>query len=101
MPDAIDEKVYALLRRHFFQVETERENDASATMHAPEERAHLVLRFLLETHVPKQELPIERVAFGPERRAEDAAIRAITRGHETLQMMSRNQFVKDGRARER
>ena len=84
MTDAIDKKVYALLRRHFFQVETERENYASATMHAPEERAHLVLGLLLEAHVPKQQFPIKGVAFGPERRAEDAAIRAITRCHETL-----------------
>src|ERR1041385_34738 len=99
--DAVDEKVDALLGRHFLEVETERKNNARAAMHAPEERAHFIFRLLLETHVPKQKLQIKRVAFGPEGRAEQAAIRAITRGHETLKVVSRNQLMKDRGARER
>src|SRR5262249_34263690 len=98
--DAIHEEVDAFLRRHFLQVEAQRENDARAAVHAPEERADFVLGLSLEFQVPEEQFPVERVAFRPEGRAEQATIRFVTSRHETLQVMAGNQFMKDGGARE-
>src|SRR5215510_14037138 len=100
MAHAIDQKVDALLRRHLLKMEAEREDDARAAMHAPEEHADAVLRRLGKIQVPEQHLPIERAAFGPERRAEQTAIWLVTRRHKTLQMMTGNQFMKNRGARE-
>src|ERR1051325_12045301 len=69
-------------------------------MHAPEEHPDSLLGCLSETQIPQQQLPVKRVALGPERRPEDCAIRFIARSHEALQVMPRNELVMDGRARE-
>src|SRR5258706_1963194 len=82
--DAIDEEVDALLRRHLFKMEAQRKDDARAAMHAPKERTDLFFRLLLKLQIPKQQLPIERVAFSPERRAEQASIWFVARSHEPL-----------------
>src|SRR5438105_15805387 len=100
MPDALDQQVDALLRRHLLQVEAEREDDSRAAVHAPEERADAILRRLLELHVPEQQLPVERPALAPERRAEQTAIGPVAGRHIALEVMARNQFVKDCGARE-
>src|SRR5262252_3270017 len=100
MSHAVDEKVDALLRSHLLQVKTERKNNASAAMHPPEERADLVLRLLLEFQVPEEQFPVESVAFRPEGRAEQSAIRFVTSSHEALEVMTRNQLMKDSGARE-
>src|SRR5216684_2095452 len=98
--DPLDQKVYALLRCHLFQMKAEREDDPRRAMHAPEEHANPVLRRFGEVHIPQQHLPVERAALAPERRGEKRTICSITRGHEALQMMPRYQLVKDRRARE-
>src|SRR5215471_16073922 len=82
-------------------METERKDDARAAVHPPEERTDLVLRLALKLEVPEQQLPIKRVPLSPEWRAEKRAIRPIARGHEALEMMAGNQFMKDGGARKR
>src|SRR5262249_48493540 len=74
VPDAIDQQIDTLLRRHLLQVKTEREDDASAAVAAPEEESDAVFGRFRELHIPEQQFPIERPAFGPERRAEQSAI---------------------------
>src|SRR5437588_230157 len=81
-------------------MKTERKNDARAAMHAPEKHPNAVLGRLRKIQVPEEHLPIKRVAFGPERRAEETSIRPVTRSHETLQMVARNQLVKNSGPRE-
>src|SRR3569832_38513 len=98
MAHAIHEQFDTLLWRHLLEMEVEREDDARATMHAPEEHTDLLLGRLREAEVPQQQLPVKRIAFSPERRAEDRAIRLVTRGHEALQVMAGNQLVMDSRA---
>src|SRR4051794_22435604 len=98
MAHTVDQQLDTLLRRHLLEMEVEREDDARAAMHAPEEHAYLLLGRLGEAEVPQQQLPVKRVAFRPERRAEDRAVRLVTRGHEALQVMARNEFVMDSRA---
>src|SRR5690242_11804241 len=80
VPDAIDQQIYAFLRRHLLHVKTEREDDSRAAMAAPEEKPYAVFRSLRELHIPEQQFPVERPAFRPERRAEQAAIGFIPRG---------------------
>src|SRR5262245_40028476 len=98
MPDAIDEQVNALLRRHLLHVKAERKNDARATMAAPEEHADLVFGRLGETSIPQQQFPIERPAFAPERRAEQAAIRFVAGSHKALKVVTGDQLVLHSRA---
>ena len=67
------------LGRHLFEMEAEREDDAGTAVHVPEEHADLVLGRPGEALVPEQQLPVEGPALGPERRAEQAAIRLVPR----------------------
>src|SRR5437868_15122599 len=69
-------------------------------MHAPEKHSDAILWRLRKFQIPKEQLPIERITLGPERCAEQAAIGSIARRHESLQVMTGNQFMKDGGARE-
>src|SRR5262245_33641555 len=94
MADALDQQIDAFLRGHFLEVKAEREDNSRTTMHAPEEHSDSVLRRLWEVHVPQQQFPVKRPALAPERRAEQAAVRAVASRHEALQMMPRNQFMK-------
>src|SRR2546425_604373 len=95
VPDAIDQKVDTLLWRHLFQVKAERKNYPRATMHAPEKHADAILGRLWKFQIPEEHLPVERAAFRPKGRPEQAAIRFVTRVHVTLEMVSGNQFMKD------
>ena len=88
------------LGRHLLEVEAQREDDAGAAVHAPEEHADAVLGRLGEAAVPEQELPVECPALAPERRVEQPAVRLVPRGHVTLEMMARDHLVKDGGAGE-
>src|ERR1043166_2404779 len=81
-------------------METEREDDSGAPMHPPEERADLVLRLLLKFQIPEQQLPVKCVALTPERCTKQPSIRFVASRHESLQMMARYQFMKDGGSRE-
>src|SRR5438105_4511790 len=58
-------------------METEREEDAGAAVHPPEEHSDTVLRRLCEVQIPQQHLPVERPAFDIERRANH--LRLLTR----------------------
>src|ERR1043166_2021934 len=98
MSNFIDQQIDAFLRRHLFEMKTEREDDARAAVHAPEEHPDFLLRRLREAEVPHQQFPVKRVALTPERRSKDRSIRFVSRRHETLQMMARNQLVKNRRA---
>src|SRR5258706_1020809 len=77
-------------------MKAQRKNNARAAMHAPEKHADAVLRRLGKIQIPEQQLPIKRVAFSPERCAEQSAVRSIASSHKSLQVMTGNQFVKDG-----
>src|ERR1019366_7935532 len=89
-----------LLRRHLAQMEAQREHDARAPVHAPEERTDAILGRHLKIVVPKEHLPVERSTFGPERRRKNSALRVVARGHEALQMVPGIQLVKNGCTRE-
>src|SRR3954469_25971670 len=88
VPDAADEELDALLRRHLPEVELEREDDPGAAVHPPEEHPHAVLGRPGEAPVPEQQLPVEGPALAPERRREEAAVGPVPRGHEPLEMMA-------------
>src|ERR1044071_1412991 len=69
-------------------------------MHAPEEHSDTLLRRLRKTEIPQQQFPVKRVPLAPERRAEDGTIWFVTRGHESLKVMSGDELVMDRGARE-
>src|SRR5260370_23519228 len=81
-------------------MKAERRDDPRAATHAPAAHADAILGRLRKLQVPEQKLPTKRVAFGPERRAEHTAVRFVARGHEALQVMTRDKLVKDRSARE-
>jgi hypothetical protein len=72
VPDPVDEEIDRLLRRplaHVEHVELEREDDAGAAVHAPEERADALFGRLVEAEVVEQQFPVERPALAEERAA--------------------------------
>src|SRR5262245_35609060 len=99
MPNLFDQQVDALLWRHLFEMEAQRENDPGAAMTAPEEKPDAVFRRFRETAIPEKQFPVERPSLTPERCAEQSSIRFITLGHKALQVMAGNQFVMHRRAR--
>src|SRR3954469_5738319 len=96
VPDAADEELDALLRRHLPEVKPEREDDPGAPVHPPEHEADAVLRRLGKAALVEDHLPVDRPPLGPERRAEHAALRLVARLHELLQVVPRDQLVVDG-----
>src|SRR6516225_11748148 len=99
---AVNQEIDGLLGRHLAQVKTERENDARASVHSPEQRANTVFSGLLKFHVPQQELPIERPALRDERcSADGASVGAVPSRHVALKVVARDELVEDGGARER
>src|SRR5437867_7004689 len=100
MSHLVNQQVDAFLRRHLLEMKTEREDDAGATVHAPEQHADLVLRILSEVQVPEEKFPVESISLAPERSAKDTSIRFVASGHEALQVMARDQLVKDCSTRE-
>src|SRR5258706_3321008 len=100
MANAIDQKINRLLRRHLAQMKIERENDSRASMRSPEKHPDAVLRAPGKIQVPQKHFPIKRPAFAEKRRLKHAPVRAITRSHESLQMVAGNQFVEHRRAAE-
>ena len=94
MADTIHQKVDAFLRRHLLQMKAKRKDDPRTSMHAPEKHADAVLGSFGKIQVPEQQLPIKRIALSPEGRAEQGAVRPIACSHESLQVMTGNQFMK-------
>jgi hypothetical protein len=52
VPDARDQELHGGTRRHGPHVKAQREDDARAAVHAPEEHADTILRRLREAVVP-------------------------------------------------
>src|SRR5205809_2755701 len=102
MPDLVDEEIDRLLRRPQTHVEIEREDDARAPVHAPEERAHALLWRLVESEFVQRELPVERPALAEERTAaaEVRPIALIALAEVPDQVVAGNHLVKRRRVRE-
>src|SRR5262245_37168016 len=77
-------------------MEVQREDDAGTAVHPPDQEADAIFRRAREAHLVEHELPVERVALGPEGGAKRATIWLVTGGHESLQVVARNQFMVDG-----
>src|SRR5262249_3426912 len=69
-------------------------------MHAPEEHANAILGAFGETHVPEQELPVQRPTLAPEWCSKRSSIWLVARTHVALQVMTGNQLMKNGGPRE-
>ena len=96
----LDQEIDAFLRGHLAQMEAQRKDDPRAAVHPPEQRPDALLRRVREPQIPQQHLPVEGHALGPERRAEQAAIRTIALRHVLLHVVARDQFVEHGGPRE-
>src|SRR5687767_5458366 len=75
-------------------MEAEREDDPGTAVHPPEESADAVFGSHLKAVIPEKHLPVQCLPFIPEWGAEDAPMRIVARGHESLQVVSRIQLVK-------
>jgi hypothetical protein len=93
----IDQIVDALLDRHLFEMEVQREDDTRASVHSPEKHSDTILRGFLEAHVPKEEFIVKSVSFDPERGAERSALKVVPRRVHLLKMVTGDQFVVDRR----
>lgn len=104
-----DQQIDALLRRHLPEMELDRENDASATVHSPEEhpnairglvRCPFLTDFCWEAALPQQQFPVYRPALDPERCLEDTAVRVIAVHVVELKVVAWNELVMDCGSRE-
>src|SRR5215213_4000923 len=100
MSHLIYQQVDGFFGSHFSEMKIEGKNDPGCTVRAPEESTDLVFGRFVETHVPKQKLPVECPTFGPKRRAEERSVRPVTSCHELLQMVAGNKLMMRDRPRE-
>ncbi len=97
---AVDEKIDALLRRPFAEVEFQREDDPRAAMRPPKKGTHPVLGCRREFQIPQMHLPPKRPPLDPEGSRKQFPMLVRTRQPVELQMMAGHQFVKHRRPRE-
>ena len=93
MTHDVDQHINALLRGELIKVVAKGEDDTDAPVHAPEEEAHSVFCGFWESPIPQKHFPVEGPAFGPEDCAVNTPMSVVTRGHEILQVVPRNELV--------
>ena len=100
MANFADQQVDSLLRGHRAQMEAEREDDAGAAVHAPEQSSDALLRRVVEAMIPENHLPIEGVALNPEAGFKLLPVGPVALRHELLQPVAGDELVKDRGVRE-